>query len=325
VKAVVAVMGATGAQGGGLARALLNDPARCFAVRALTRQPTARVAHALAQAGAEVVAADLDRPGTLHAALDGAWGLFAMTDFWDHFNPDRELRQATTLAAAAARAGVQRVVWSTQEDTRGSTAMAPASRTGWPAPWSATWQVPQMDAKAQADAAFEPLPATCVLPSFQWDNIVHRGLHPQRGPDGRLRWRLPMGGARLCGIAAEDIGACVATLFQAGAGPAGRRIGLAAEQLTLTQMATVLAEVLDEPVLVEPHSPESYGRLPFPGARELALGFAYQQAEEARYCAARRPEVARALHPQLQAFSAWAQDRAATLRQLCGMPARSAA
>ncbi len=302
---VIAVFGATGAQGGGLARALLRDPWRRFGVRALTRQPAARAARALAQTGAEVVPADLDRPGTLAAALDGAYGVFGVTDFWEHFNPERELRQAQQLASAAARAGVRHVVWSTQEDTRGG---------------AGPWVVPQMDAKGQADAFFHALPTTYLLPSFYWDNFIHLGLHPQREPDGQLHWPLPLGGARLSGIAAEDIGHCVAALFVQGEAVIGRRIGLAGEQLTGAQMAEVLSRVLGEPVRHRAVPPAAFGRQPFPGAAEMARMFAYQQAEEARYCAARDPTMAHALHPGLLGFAQWAQDRADELRHLCGAP-----
>lgn len=302
---VIAVFGATGAQGGGLARALLRDPWRRFAVRALTRQPGARAARALAQAGAEVVPADLDRPGTLAAALAGAHGVFGVTDFWEHFSPERELQQAAQLAGAAERAGVRHLIWSTQEDTRSA---------GGP------WAVPQMDAKGQADALFGALPTTYLLASFYWDNFIHLGLHPQRGPDGALLWPLPLGSARLCGIAAEDIGNCVAALFVQGEAVIGERIGLAGEQLGGAQMAEVLSRVLGEPVRYQAIAPEAFGRQPFPGAPEMARMFAYQQAEESAYCATRPPELASGLHPGLLGFAAWAQARADVLRQLVGAP-----
>lgn len=300
---VIAVFGATGAQGGGLVRALLRDPWRRFRVRALTRQPAARAARALAQAGADVIHADLDWPGTLAAALDGVDGLFAVTDFWAHFSPERELRQAEQLARAAGRAGVRHVVWSTQEDTR---------------PGGGPWRVPPMDAKGQADAFFRDLPTTYVLPSFYWDNLIHLGLHPLRDTVGALQWSLPLGDARLCGIAAEDIGHCVAALFVQGERVVGERVGLAAEQLAGAEMAQVLSRVLGEPVHYRAITPEAFGRQPFPGAAELAGLFAYQQREQSACCALRAPEVARALHPGLQGFAAWAQSRAEVLRQLAG-------
>jgi nucleoside-diphosphate-sugar epimerase len=114
----IAVLGATGAQGGGVVRALLQDPLHRYAVRALTRQPHAAKARALAAAGAKVVAADLDARPSLERTFASAHGLFAVTNFWEHLSPERELAQARHIAEAARAAGVAHVVWSTLEDTR---------------------------------------------------------------------------------------------------------------------------------------------------------------------------------------------------------------
>ena len=112
------MFGATGAQGGGLARALLADPASGFTVRAVTRKPDSDAGRALAKAGAEVVAADLDDAASVQRAMNGAYGAFCVTNFWEHFSPEKELAQAGAMADAAAKAGVQHVIWSTLEDTR---------------------------------------------------------------------------------------------------------------------------------------------------------------------------------------------------------------
>ena len=92
-KQIIAVVGATGAQGGGLARAILADPSGGFGVRALTRQVASDKARALASAGADVVAADLDDEASLGRALEGAHGAYFVTNFWEHFSPDRERRR----------------------------------------------------------------------------------------------------------------------------------------------------------------------------------------------------------------------------------------
>jgi uncharacterized protein YbjT (DUF2867 family) len=102
----IAVIGATGAQGGGLVRAILADKAREFRVRALTRKPQSETGRALAAGGAEIVAADLDDEPSLVRAFSGAWGVFALTNFWEHFSPERELQQAANQARAAKKAGV---------------------------------------------------------------------------------------------------------------------------------------------------------------------------------------------------------------------------
>lgn len=88
-KRILAVTGATGAQGGGLVRAILADPAGGFAVRAITRDPGSEKARALAKLGAEVVAADIDDAASLERVFAGAYGAFCVTFFWDHFSPDR--------------------------------------------------------------------------------------------------------------------------------------------------------------------------------------------------------------------------------------------
>ena len=96
-KKVIAVLGATGAQGGGLARAILADESGEFTVRALTRKVDSDKAKALADSGAEVVAADLDDYESLKKAFAGAYGVFAVTNFWEHFRRKRKLHRQVLL------------------------------------------------------------------------------------------------------------------------------------------------------------------------------------------------------------------------------------
>ena len=117
-KRVIAVVGATGAQGGGLARAILADSSGEFSVRAITRDPGSEKARELAALGAEVVAGDVDDEASLEQAFAGAHGAFCVTFFWAHFSPELEITQAGNMARAAKSAGVQHVIWSTLEDTR---------------------------------------------------------------------------------------------------------------------------------------------------------------------------------------------------------------
>jgi hypothetical protein len=100
-KKIVAVVGATGAQGGGLARAILSDAKSEFGVRALTREVNSEKAQALAKLGAEVVAADVDDVESLKMAFAGAYGAYCVTFFWAHFSPERETASAANLAMAA--------------------------------------------------------------------------------------------------------------------------------------------------------------------------------------------------------------------------------
>jgi hypothetical protein len=115
---IIAITGATGAQGGSLARAILSDPQSHFKVRAITRNPKSENAMKLVEMGAEVVQADLDDVNSLRCAFEGAYGVFCLTNFWEHFSPEKEIEQAGNMAQAAKDAGAHHVVWSTFNDTR---------------------------------------------------------------------------------------------------------------------------------------------------------------------------------------------------------------
>lgn len=306
----ITVFGATGAQGGGLVHAILRDPARRFRVRAVTRKPGSAAASALARAGADVVAADLDDPASVRRVMDGAHGAFCVTNFWEHFSPERELAQARTMAECAQAAGVRHVIWSTLEDTR--ELFAPGSRMPV---LMGRYNVPHLDAKGEANHEFfdRGVPTTLLATSFYWDNLINFGMQPQRGADGRLGFVLPMGGAKLPGIAAADIGACAYGIFSRGDELVGKSIGIAGEHLTGAQMAEQLALALGEPVDHVDMTPARYAALGFPGADELANMFQFKMEFEQRYCASRDPACARDLHPGLSTFAGWLARHASRL------------
>src|SRR5690349_14586536 len=114
-KKIITVFGATGAQGGGLVRAILSDANSEFAVRAVTRDANADKAKELAKQGAEVVAADIDDPASMQEALEGAYGAYFVTFYWAHFSPEKEIAEAENMAKAAKAAGIQHAIWSTLE------------------------------------------------------------------------------------------------------------------------------------------------------------------------------------------------------------------
>ena len=298
---VLAVLGATGAQGGGLVRAALRDPAQTFRVRAITRRPDTPAAQSLRALGADIAAGDADDVESLRTALAGADALFAVTDFWSHQSPEREILQAANIADAACRVGISHVVWSTLEDTR---LLIPPDSPRFPT-LGHRWKVPHFDAKGEADALFARLPTTYLHTSFFWDNLIHFGMAPTRGSDGRLGFLLPMGTRALPGIAAADIGVCALALFKLGEKAFGRHVGIAGEHLSGPQMAMALSGVLGEPVrhLDMPH--EAYAALPFPGAADLANMFAYKHDFNGMFRALRSVAETRELHPGVQDFKTW--------------------
>jgi uncharacterized protein YbjT (DUF2867 family) len=309
---VIAVVGATGAQGGGLVRAILEDPAREFAVRALTRDVTSPQARQLAAAGAEVVAADVDDRDSLERAFAGVHGAFCVTFFWAHFSAEREMAQADNMAAAAATAGVRHVIWSTLEDTR---QWVPLSDNRMPT-LQGKYKVPHFDGKGEANRAFvdRGLPVTLLNTSFYWDNFIHFGLGPKPGPDGTLTLTLPMGDKRLPGIAAEDIGKCALGIFKLGpAATAGKTIGIAGELVTGEAMAAGLTRALGRTVRYNDVSPDAFRALGFPGADDLGNMFQVKRDFEAEYCAARDVEYSRQLNPSLLSFEQWLARNASAI------------
>jgi uncharacterized protein YbjT (DUF2867 family) len=298
---LIAVLGATGAQGGGLARVILADGNSGFAVRAITRRPDGPAAQALLAAGAEVAFGDLDDPGSLVAALSGAHGLYAVTNFWEHFSPERELAQVGHIARAASDAGVAHVIWSTLDDTR---IRVPLSDPRMPT-LMGRYKVPHFDAKGEANALFEGVPTTFLLTSFYWDNLIHFGMGPRRDADGSLIFVLPMGNRKLPGIAAADIGACALGLFRRGGAVVGHTIGIAGEHLTGAEMAEALSRALGEPVRHVSPPFADYAGFGFPGAADLANMFQYKHDFNTEYCASRPVERSRELHPGLLSFRQW--------------------
>jgi uncharacterized protein YbjT (DUF2867 family) len=303
---LITVLGATGAQGGGLARAILADPARTFAVRAITRKPEAPAARKLAAAGADVRFGDLDDAASLEPAFAGAHGVFAVTNFWEHFSPERELAQAGNIARAAQKAGVRHVIWSTLEDTR---QWVPLSDVRMPTLMS-KYKVPHFDAKGESNRLFTELgvPTTFLLTSFYWENLIHFGMGPKRGPNGKLAFTLPMADKKLPGIAAEDIGRCAYGILKKGPELRGRTIGIAGEHLTGEQMSAELSNALDQEVRYNAVSPETFRALGFPGAEDLGNMFQFKRDFEGYFCGARNPDVARSLNASLQSFRAWINE-----------------
>ena len=302
-KQVITVFGATGAQGGGLARSILADHDGPFAVRAVTRDTSSPAARTLAAAGAEVVAADLGDAAAVARALDGAYGAFFVTFFWAHFSPERELAEARTMAGAARQAGIRHAIWSTLEDTR---RWVPLAESRMPT-LMGKYKVPHFDAKGEADQFFRDagVPTTFLLTSFYWDNLIHFGMGPKAGADGVLEFVLPMGNAKLPGIAAEDIGRCTHGVFRRRDEFVGQTVGIAGEHLTGAEMATALTRALGREVRHADVPPEVYRGFGFPGADDLGNMFQFNRDFSAEFCAARSVERSRALNPGLQSFAQW--------------------
>jgi uncharacterized protein YbjT (DUF2867 family) len=302
-KKIITIFGGTGAQGGGLARAILNDPHSEFAVRIATRGIHSDKAKALAAAGAELVEADIDQPNSIANALKGAYGAFFVTFFWSHYSPELENKHANDFARASKEAGLKHVIWSTLEDTRN---WYPLDDDRMPT-LNGQYKVPHFDGKGAADHYFADyeVPTTYLRASFYWDNLIYFGMGPKRGADGKLSITFPLGGHKMGGIGAEDIGKCAYGIFKAGSALIGKYVGIAGEQLTGEQMAQKLGKFIGEEVKYNAITPADYRQFGFPGAEDLGNMFQFYGEQEKYLDDARDPVISRQLNPQLQDFDAW--------------------
>src|SRR6266513_4253890 len=171
-KKLIAVIGATGQQGGGVVRALQGSGQ--FKVRALTRNPDKH--RELAE---EVVEADLDKLETLKAAFEGAHGVFLVTNFWAYGGAD-ELKQATAAIRAAKDAGVKHFIWSTLPDVEAIS--------------GGKFDVPHFTGKAKIDRIVKEarfMNHTFVIAPFYYQGLL-RAMAPQKQADGSVGWALPL-------------------------------------------------------------------------------------------------------------------------------------
>jgi uncharacterized protein YbjT (DUF2867 family) len=230
-----AVLGATGAQGGAVVAALAEAGA---AVRGITRNVESRRAQQLAATGVEVVAADLSDLDAVARAFTGVDGVFALTTPFED-GPDAELEQGATIIAAAQRAEVPHLVFSSVSDAD--------KHTG----------IPHFDSKAQVETALADsgLTYSIVGPSYFYDNLLS-GLDEVRA--GRLELPIPPD-MPLQQLSRRDLGRFVALAFADRAGFAGARVDIASDDPTPTQMAAVLGDLLGRPVELISTDPDEIG------------------------------------------------------------------
>jgi len=305
-KKIIAVIGATGAQGGGLVRAIHADRNGPHAARAVTRKVDSDKARELARLGVEVVAGDADDPASLERAFAGAYGAFCVTNFWEHFSAEREGVQVTAMARATRKCGVQHVVWSTLEDTR---KWVPLDDKRLPT-LQGKYKVPHFDGKGAVDHVFaeEGAPTSYLLAAFYWENFIYFGMGPRKGADGALTLALPLGGAKLPGISAADIGKCAYGIFRQGTGAVGKRFGVAGDVLTGPEMAERMGRALGRKIAFSDIPFDVYRGLGFPGAEDLGNMFQFQAILGEEFLRTRDPVLSRSLNPELLSFDAWLKE-----------------
>ena len=215
------------------------------------------------------------------------------------------------MADAAARAGVRA---RGLVHARGHAAVRQAGHA-WRTVLGGVYNVPHFDAKGEANAFFDAagVPTTLLYTSFYWDNLIHFGMQPQRGPDGMLAVRAAHGPAKMPGIAAADIGACAYARHRARQrvrgqddrhrrrAPLRRRNGRAARPGAGRARRHVSPSI------------EQYAAFGFPGADDLANMFHFYHDFEREFRAARDVGFTRSLYPKLHTFASWLAENVSRL------------
>lgn len=288
-KKTILVTGATGAQGGSVARYLLKSGA--FNVRALTRNPDSDRAKALRSAGADVVKGDLADPGSLRSALQGCDAVFGVTNFWEHF--DKEYEQGKNLIDAVAAAKIGHFVFSSLADPQKLT--------------HGTLEVPHFQMKADLEKYTRELglPATFVHVAFYFENFICF-FPPKRTNGGPATLSLPQGDTKLGAVAAEDVGGVVAEIFKRPGEFIGKTITIVGDDIPMQKYAEIMAKVTGKQVVYKYIPRETFAAFGFPGADDLASMF-----EMYRLCFTDRSaerDFSRKLSPSIRTFEQWARD-----------------
>jgi len=282
----ILVTGATGAQGGSVAKALLAG--NKFAVRILTRNPNAENAITLKQLGAEVVCGDMDDIDSLKAAMQGCYGVYGVTNFWEHF--DGEYRQGKNLVDAVKASGISHFIFHTLPDYNALS--------------SGKFPTPHCDIKAALQQYCRQLaiPATFLQIAFYYENFLHFFPLQQHGDDGYY-FGFPQGDTKLAMISVEDTGGIVAAIFDHLSAYIGRTVGAVAADDTCHRYAAVMSKVLQQKITYNYIPHEVYAAFDFPGAAELANMFEVQRL----YIPNRQQDMIESygLFPALQTFEAW--------------------
>jgi uncharacterized protein YbjT (DUF2867 family) len=230
---IIAVTGATGQQGGAVARRLLD---RGWKVRALTRDPGNSTALALAGAGAELAPGDMDSRAQLEAAFQGVYGVFSVQNFWlPGVGAAGEVRQGKNVVDAAKSSGVSHFVY---------TSVGAAHRGMGQAHFTSKWEIERY---IQASG----LPYTIMRPVMFMDNYNWQRAGITNGIFTGFGLR-PDKGVQL--IAVEDIGVFASLVFENPQTYLGQTIELAGDELTEPQIAETLAQVIGRPVKLQPAS-----------------------------------------------------------------------
>jgi len=288
-KKLIVVAGATGAQGGSVVRFLQQDGK--YKIRGLTRDTTSEKSKALAAKGVEVVAANLKSKEELKNALQGAYGFFALTNFWDPDTMGKEVEIGRTEVEAAKEAGVQHFIWSSLANVKEIS--------------NGKYDVPHFTDKAEVEkialaAGFKY--TTFVGPSFYFSNF--KAFFPPKEENGTLVFTFAMAPTdKLAAFDVEDTGEAVVSAFNHPGEWNQKQIALFGDNMQVQEYVRLIGEAAGKPAKLNSITPEVFGSFGFPGAHEMANMLGY--FSEFGYFGNWDLSTAKRAAPHLKSFEAY--------------------
>ncbi|KAL7751492.1 hypothetical protein RI367_002953 [Sorochytrium milnesiophthora] len=306
LKKIVAVLGATGAQGGSVARTLLHNHSDKYAVRALTRDPTSAKAQQLVQLGAEAVACDINDAKSLENAFSGAYAVFAVTNFWDMAEiqakgPEFELAQGANIEAAAKATNIQHLIWSSLDNVKELSGGKYA-------------HVYHFTCKGVVEERLRKsgLPVSVFMPAMYMNFGMMR---PQKSADGShyelsslIRGDVPVPFLDT----AQDTGVIVAAMLEHRDQVLGKRVYGVSEYITHNQLAKVVSEVTGKPVVFK-HTPVPYAALEGMQLMQREVSEMFMWFDEFGYYNSVDTSVTDTLAPKRSSWRAYLEREKATL------------
>jgi len=266
-KPIITVFGATGSQGGAVLRSLVRTGK--YSIRAVTRNPDSKKGNVLSSIPCvTTVKADLDDASSISAAVDGAYGVFLVTNFWAHFSEDKEKTQIQATIDACAAADVQHIVYSTLDNTKG--VYEPVGDLEY---------VPHFQCKYEMDDKFPQESTTFLRCCFYYDNFVGQ-MKPTKN-DENYQIVLPMGGQKMHMTSAEHIGNVAAEAFLKPESSKGKILIAVSDKVDGDEIAASLSAVTGEQVVAyQPDNATFATFFPEQGSKDLANMFQFYMEGE---------------------------------------------
>ncbi|KII85253.1 hypothetical protein PLICRDRAFT_94827 [Plicaturopsis crispa FD-325 SS-3] len=292
---LIAVTGATGQQGGSVVDWLLKEPAGTFTVRAITRNPSSPAAQALAAKGVEVVKADLASLDEVTAAFKDAWGVFGLTQFYEHGYDAEQLHGANIVDGAKA-AGVKHLVWSTVEGREGE-----CGAISWVS-----------KAKIEDRVIASGIPYTFVYIPMYYENFWTSFFAPSYDEEKGFNWSVGfLPDTPIFAFSVGDVGAWVVPAFKEPSKYAGKKIKTVVEYLTLRDLATQFTEVTGEKAsLAVELTPEQFAASRYvdhPAAELMYLSWEYV-IRAGPDSGVRDKEQTLSIYPGALTYKQWVKD-----------------